>query len=278
MTGAAGLTGKAVVEELVARGHRVIGVVRRPNAAEAIRTVGATPVMADCADSASLRPILRDADGVVHVAGILLGRALADAGLDHLHHALAVSTAGVYSRARALADVYRRNEDALTSAHPGILFIRPTMIYGSARDRNVHRAIAFARRWRFLPLPSGGHGLVQPIHYADLARAIATLADRQPSGVVDAGGPEPMTIREAGAAIFEALGQPAQFVPVPIASLMPVAAILDRLSGSRWRERLLRSREDRTVDNGRLLDLTGIRLRSFSEGVREQVAMMVSPS
>lgn len=274
MTGAAGLTGGAVTAELVRRGHRVIGITRTVASAERVRAHGAEAVVGDCADAGTMRAILGRCDALVHVAGILLGEDLARADLSGMHRTIVVSTASVYSRTRASAAAYRRNEDALRSAQPAAVFIRPTMIYGSPRDRNVHLVIAFASRWRVLPIPVGRTGRIQPIHYADLATAIASLVDGDASGAIDAGGPSPITVGAAAQAIAAAVGGLVLAIPVPLGPATVAAGAVDLVGGGRWRERLARMREDRTVDNGRLLALTGVRLRSFEDGLRAEVAEM----
>jgi uncharacterized protein YbjT (DUF2867 family) len=273
VTGAGGLTGGAVAGELLRADHEVIGVTRT-RASAAMVPDGAEVVVADCRDAAAMRPLLARADSLVHVAGILLASEVASAGLTRLSRVVALSTAGIYSRSRASAPLYAKNEEAIRAAHPRATLVRPTMIYGSPRDRNVHRAIEVARRWRALPVPLGHPALVQPIHYADLALAVARIVDTDASGVIDAGGPDSLGVRDVARAIFHALGLPPRLLPVPLRAAIPLARVVDALTASRWSERLERLREDRTVDNARLLQLTGVRLRGFDEGVREEVAMM----
>ena len=142
--------------------------------------------------------------------------------------------------------------------------------FGSSDE--VNQALGGVGRFRFLPLPGRGDGLLQPIHYADLAAAIATLVERGGSGVVDAGGAEPVTLRDAAAAILDALGLPRRLVPIPLAAARVAARGLDALGGGRWAEKVDRTLEDRVVDNTRLVSLTGIRPREFARGVRDQVA------
>lgn len=57
--------------------------------------------------------------------------------------------------------------------------LRPTLIYGLGRDRNLSRLVAFARRWGGLALPRSATGLRQPVHAADVAAA-ALAAARAP--------------------------------------------------------------------------------------------------
>ncbi len=270
VTGAGGLTGGAVARELRKRGHQVIGITRQKGSLGRI-PAGVEPASADCSDPWQLEPLLEDADGFVHVAGILLGTALA-ASISRITRVVVVSTAGVYSRHRSSANLYRENEDAIRRVRPKTLFVRPTMIYGSARDRNIRKVVSFVRRWRALPLPSGGRSILQPIHYADLAAAVAELVESDAAGVVDAGGPEPVTTRHVAESIFHALGLPPILIPVPIAAMLPVATALNLLTRDRWRERVLRLTEDRSVDITRLRELTGCGLRSIECGIRDEVA------
>ena len=50
--------------------------------------------------------------------------------------------------------------------------IRPTMIYGSAKDRNMIRLIKFLDKFRFFPIFGNGRYLQQPVFVKDLAWAI----------------------------------------------------------------------------------------------------------
>ena len=184
---------------------------------------------------------------------------------------VAVSSAAVSSRSRASAAMYRAGEEALVALHPGVVFVRPTMIYGSPRDRNVHHAIDFARRFRFLPLVGDGAARIQPIHFRDLAAAVAELVASDASGVVHAGGAAPITLRAAAGAIFDALGREQRIVRVPYRLARAAAAVGERVTRRRIGERVDRMLEERTVDNARLLALTSVRPRDFPAGVRDQV-------
>jgi nucleoside-diphosphate-sugar epimerase len=268
VTGAHGLTGGAVVDALAARGHHVRAVVRRTD-----RVPGANETMVtDVTDREVMGSALSGAEALVHVAGIQLGEALVRLpALRDIRRVVVVSSAGIYSSHRASAATYGRNERALAASREDVVIVRPTMIYGAPRDRNVHHVIRFAQRWRFLPIPGDGASLIQPIHYLDLAAALATLVDRGGTGTIDAGGAFPHSLRDAAIAIFAALDAPARLVHVPLAPARGAAAFIDCVRGSRWRERVERALEDRSVDNGRLIELTGVHPRTFPEGVRDQV-------
>jgi nucleoside-diphosphate-sugar epimerase len=68
VTGASGWIGSATVDELVAAGHRVTGLVRSDASAAAVTAAGATPLRGDLDDLDAIRRGASDADAVVHLA------------------------------------------------------------------------------------------------------------------------------------------------------------------------------------------------------------------
>jgi nucleoside-diphosphate-sugar epimerase len=68
VTGASGSIGAAVVPELIAAGHEVLGLVRSDRSARAVAAAGATPLRGDLTDLDSLRAGVAQADGVINLA------------------------------------------------------------------------------------------------------------------------------------------------------------------------------------------------------------------
>lgn len=270
VTGAGGLTGGDIARRLVAQGRQVIAVSRRDPSVP-----GAESVIGDIGDPRVLAPHIASAETIIHVAGIVMAPRLAQvAGLSAVRRLVIVSSAGVYSAHRSSAASYLAGEHALSEAHPGPLFLRPTMIYGASRDRNIHHVISFARRFGVLPQIGDGHARLQPIHFEDLAAAAVAFAGTDHSGIVDAGGAAPISLRALLLDVFAALGQPARIVRLPIGSTKVAAQIIELAGVRRITERIERLEEDRTVDITALVALAGIRPRAFEVGVRDQVAMM----
>jgi hypothetical protein len=74
--------------------------------------------------------------------------------------------------AARLAAAEARLEDACRRRGAALTLLRPTLIYGVGRDRNLSRIVGLARRWRVVPLPRGATGLRQPVHAGDVAAAV----------------------------------------------------------------------------------------------------------
>ena len=70
MTGASGWIGSAVVPELLAAGHEVVGLARSDESAAAVAALGAEVWRGDLEDADALRAAAEGADGVIHLAFI----------------------------------------------------------------------------------------------------------------------------------------------------------------------------------------------------------------
>jgi nucleoside-diphosphate-sugar epimerase len=68
ITGGSGLTGPAVVAELISAGHRVTGLARSDASAERLRGLGAEPVLGALEDHDRLTEAASASEGVIHMA------------------------------------------------------------------------------------------------------------------------------------------------------------------------------------------------------------------
>lgn len=96
--------------------------------------------------------------------------------------------------------------------------LRPTLIYGQGRDKNISEMAHFIRRFGFFPLLGSAQGLRQPIHAEDVA--VACVAALQVPGAANRAynisGGETLTYREMVARVFAALDRPVRLVTVPL--------------------------------------------------------------
>lgn len=96
--------------------------------------------------------------------------------------------------------------------------LRPTLIYGLGRDKNIAEIVRFIRRFGFFPLFGKANGLRQPIHAADVAGAcVAALrAPAAANRAYNISGGETLTYRDMVGRIFTALGRAPRLLTVPL--------------------------------------------------------------
>ncbi|SFP42106.1 Nucleoside-diphosphate-sugar epimerase [Nitrosomonas cryotolerans] len=89
------------------------------------------------------------------------------------------------------------------------IILRPTLIYGYGRDKNITEIARFIRRFGFFPLLGTAHGLRQPIHAEDVAAAClaALTAHHVSNRAYNLTGLEKLSYRDMVQRIFTALGQ-----------------------------------------------------------------------
>jgi nucleoside-diphosphate-sugar epimerase len=126
---------------------------------------------------------------------------------------------------RALAARLQASERRLeTLAHARavhVTLLRPTLVYGAGRDRNLSRIARLAQRWGVFVLPRSATGLRQPVHAEDLALAALQSATgaAPPRLRYDLPGGETMTYREMVRRVLDALQ------PTPRLLLLPDAPV-----------------------------------------------------
>jgi nucleoside-diphosphate-sugar epimerase len=107
--------------------------------------------------------------------------------------------------------------------------LRPTLIWGDGRDRNLSRLAALARRRGILLLPGNAIGLRQPIHAADVAAAMLAALDRPLSvgRVLDLPGGETLRYDQMCRRLAAAVAPPGRvwrLRGLPLAALVRCAA------------------------------------------------------
>lgn len=219
--GGSGQIGAPVIERLLANGWQVVAVSRTPQA--------------DRERLTWLRGDLQQALGLPgHTDAIFsLGP------LDHFSHwyagtsliaprVIAFGSTSVETKQDS-TDAYERDvADRLQAAESRIFAIararqgratllRPTLVYGAARDRNLTRIARMAHRAGFFVLPRGADGLRQPVHVEDLADATLSVVDADAAGGRSYAlpGGETLGYAQMVERVLAALRPPARLIRVP---------------------------------------------------------------
>lgn len=97
------------------------------------------------------------------------------------------------------------------------IILRPTLIYGYGKDKNISEIARFIIRFGFFPLLGAANGLRQPIHVEDVSTACITAlyASHLIDQAYNIAGDETLSYRDMVKRIFLALGQKPRFITVP---------------------------------------------------------------
>jgi len=180
---------------------------------------------------------------------------------------------------RALAQSLQEAEDALKrwSAETGADYtvLRPTLVYGYGRDKNVAEIARFIRRFGFFPLLGRADGLRQPVHVEDVAAAaITALVSPNASGqTYTISGGEALPYREMVERIFSALNRKPLLLTIPsvaFRSAIPVMRIVPRYRGwtAEMAERMNNDQSFSHAEAARDLGVTFRPFRPTAEDVR----------
>ena len=117
--------------------------------------------------------------------------------------------------------------------HLGVewVVLRPTLIYGLGRDKNIAEIARFIRRSGFFPLFGKACGLRQPIHVRDVAGAcVASL--QVPDAINRAyniSGGETLSYRAMVMRVFDGMGRRPRLLTVPLWAFSLAVAVLRRV-------------------------------------------------
>ena len=166
------------------------------------------------------------------------------------------ASAAERSAMAALAVAERELREACARRGLPLLLLRPTLIYGCGRDRNVSLLAAIARRFGLIPLAGPAGGLRQPVHADDLAAlSVQALQAHEPADLLSpACGGDTIAYREMARRIAAAVPRRVRLLTVPEALLAGAVRAMARYP--RWQgldpEMVRRQNRDLVFDDSPL--------------------------
>ena len=288
VAGATGFTGSHVIPLLLSQHNRVTCFVRPTSDRSAVDLPGVEFAEGNLSDPVSLLAALRGKDTLIHLANLMgstkdggrRARTIVDACTSAgIGRAVFVSSASVFTRMDTETKAARlAAEGEVSGSGLRYTMFRPTMIYGSRRDRNMIRLIDFLRYCPLVPVPGDGESLTQPIHVMDLAGAIVDCLGIEAAvgRTYTLSGAAPLTFNEVIDQVCAAMGVRRIKIHVPLPVAQRLARLANRLQ-KRVRitsEQLLRLNENKVFDYADAQRDIGFHPRTFAEGIRLEAACL----
>ena len=242
---------------------------------------GITPVKADLRTRRDQRRIAElGVDAVVHLATKVKGegapkvnRSLMDAvvGLQ-VPVVYASSTVVHWSTPTPYGDSRREDEARLKQGDVPWAVVRPSAPYARAlshhnpgHKESFHTLVTLVRSAPLVPVIGDGKYRRQPVHIDDFSDAIlALLKNPLPNQAFDVGGSQALSFDEIIDTIASAVHRRGRKLHLPKALFVQLA----RVHGNFDADLIRAVDEDEVADSSDLSELTGVRFRPFSEGVR----------
>lgn len=200
--------------------------------------------------------------------------AVAAAGVERAYY---VTTTGIFSQFHRCSDIYKRGEQAIRDCGFVYTILRPSMIYGSLRDRNMNRLIWFLNRYPVFPLFGDGSNLMQPVFVEDLAKGIVAAVDNSITGNKDynLAGPEPIRYADMIDTVTAKLGRKVRKLRINASAAQLAVRAVQWVPGFPINdEQVLRMREDKAFDISDAATDLGYSPRSFEEGISLEIELM----
>ncbi|RJP47029.1 MAG: NAD-dependent epimerase/dehydratase family protein [Anaerolineaceae bacterium] len=279
VTGATGFTGSRLVPLLLKSGFQVRAFVRPTSDRSPLSTLTVEWVTGDLSNPETLTAALRGVDALVNIASLGFGhvdsilRSAKEAGVKR---GIFISTTAIFTRLNAGSKSIRlAAEEAIQASGLDYTILRPTMIYGSPRDRNMWRLIRFLRYSPVIPIFGDGESLQQSIFVDDVAQAVllALQNDATIRKSYNIAGKAPLTYNQVIDTVSSALGRRVWKLHIPY---MPIVRFLQFTEKIRLRlpikaEQVLRLNEDKAFSYQEAQKDLGFSPRSFEEGIGMEI-------
>lgn len=280
LIGGTGFTGSYVAPRLQAAGYDVTCYVR-PTSDRQYLPPNVQFVEGDNADVARLTEAMRGHDVLVCVASIGFGHGpgiVAAARAGGIRRAVFVGTTAIFTTLAAKTKSVRGEaEKAIAESGLDWTLIRPTMIYGSPRDRNMIRLVRHIQRWPFVFVAGSGEHLQQPVFVDDVAAAVVDSLrhDATIGRAYNISGAAPLTFNEVIDTVARVLGKRVRKIHIPVAPVVTMMRAIERMRIKLpfKSEQIQRLNENKAFAHDEAARDFGFEPRSFEEGIRQEIAL-----
>ena len=279
VTGATGFTGSRVIPLLLNNGHQVRCLYRPSSDRSSLPQPEIEWVVGDLSDSKSLSNAMQSTDAFINIASLGFGHAdsiITAAKNAGIKRAIFISTTAIFTQLNAPSKKIRVAAE-LTIETSGLKYtiLRPTMIYGSPRDRNMWRLIRFMKISSIVPIFGDGKYLQQPIFVDDVAQAVVSCLsnDKTIGKSYNIAGAQALTYNQAIDTIAKEMNKRIWKIHIPSKPVVSLLTLFEkiRIPFPIKAEQVLRLNENKDFSYEEAIKDFGFSPRSFKEGIKEEL-------
>jgi len=282
VTGATGFTGSRTVPLLLKRGWEVHCLYRETSDRSHLPQPEIQWHLGNLEDLNKLTELFRGSHSLVNLASLGFGhaetiiKAAQSAGIER---AIFISTTAIFTKLNSRSKSTRlAAEIAIQHSDLEYTILRPTMIYGSQRDRNMIRLIRWLQRIPLIPIFCKGNYLQQPVFVDDVAGAIVKCLE-QPKTIgksYNIAGEKALTYNEVIDIIAGIIGKKILKLYLPDKFVVKFLRLLEkmRLPFPIKAEQVKRLNENKDFSYEEASLDFGYKPRSFEEGIRFEIEQL----
>lgn len=238
-------------------------------------------VVGDITDTQFLIKALAGCEMIFHIAAKNKTQAIIDAAIasPQVKNLILVSSTSIYSKyykTSTLKEAEKEYIKLLEKHNKKYVFIRPTMIYGTPKDKNISVFIRWFLKYPIFPIVNHGKADIQPVYRYDLAEAYYLILTnfnnlKQKEYVVS--GKEKMTLYEMFTKIIVLSGRKTKLINIPFSFANFLVHSIYFLSFTKidFREKLYRLTENRAYSCESISKELGYAPHSFEENVKNLI-------
>lgn len=235
VTGATGFAGSRVVPLLLQNGFQVRCLCRLISDRSLLLQPEIEWASGDLSDTPALTASIQGTDALVNIASLGFGHAesiLSAAMKAGIERAVFISTTAIFTQLNANSKKVRvAAEHAIENSGLKYTILRPTMIYGSPRDRNMWWLIRFMRTSPIVPVFGDGNSLQQPVYVDDVSQAIVNclLKDQTICKNYNIAGKHPLTYNEVIDTIARQMKKRVGKIQIPSRPVISLLRLFERM-------------------------------------------------
>jgi len=281
ITGATGFLGEHVVPMVLQKYKKVTCFVRKDSNTSTISYPGVSLYYGDAKEKNSLQAALRNIDILINLIPFASGCIpdIVDACVKtNVKRAIFIGNTQIFNyQPKNIKQTLIKAEESIISSPLIYTILRPTMIYGTPKDRNMIKLIRFLDKSLIVPIPGNGQAKLRPVFVKDVAKAIISVINCESTykKVYNISGRDALTFNQIVDLIGQNLGVNRLKIHVPLSIIYRLMCYLSPLFKRipLKREQIQRFNEDRDFDHKEATKDFGYFPIFLKHGIAQEIRM-----